>query len=141
MFSSVFGNNRNSFSKKATDKGVIIRQGMFWKKGASVKSWKYRRYEIDDNCQLYYYDITTSPSTLKGTVDISEVTIRDGNPENIAYAVAAGPGIITKRFAIDITSGIDGRVLEAVFDSTEDLKSFLVGVFHVARVTNVVVSL
>jgi hypothetical protein len=114
--------------------------GMLWKQGTSYKSWKHRRYEIHDNAQFFYLDITTSPSTIKGSIDIGNVFIRDGPAEFATQCGNMPQSIANKRVPITMESKIDGRELEIVFDTVEDVYQFLVAVYTVSMHNNVIVS-
>ncbi len=126
---------------------MILGHGMFWKKGSSVRSWKHRRYEIHDNMKLYYFDISTTPPTQKGSIDVSEIFISDGNPENLKHCTSfpLSQSFVNStssgcRISLNIEANHDHRVLETVLDSQQDVVTLLVALFLVSRRNNVAVS-
>lgn len=113
----------------------VIVQGMLWKKGQSsmVTSWKFRRYELQENGQMVYFENTSA----KGSMDLSDVFICDGPHENI---VAVDKLNLKKRFPVNLKSQKDQRIMEVVFDSIDDLTLFVEGIMKLSMTSNVVVS-
>jgi hypothetical protein len=138
---SMFGGfkSRNSMAEdKIAAAGVSVGNGMFWKRGTSYKSWKHRRWEVHDNQQLFYIDIQSSTNVVKGSVDISNVVIRDG-PSDYTYQCGnPTPAQASKRISVTMESVVDNRELEIVFDLQDELVNFLVAVFTVSDTNNVI---
>ena len=130
---------RKSNSVNISSGGVVVGSGMLWKQGTSYKSWKHRRYEVHDNGQFFYIDITTSPSTVKGSIDINDVVIRDGPAEYASQCGNMPHSLAVKRVPITMESKLDGRDLEIVFDGVEDVYQFLVAIYTVSMRNNVIV--
>jgi hypothetical protein len=113
-----------------------IGNGIFRKKGSTIKNWKTRRYEVFVDGYLHYYDTNTlskSPYDSNGHVDCNYCQIIDGKSSNLQESGCVD-GI-----AITITSDSlsNGREFEIVFESISDTCNFLLLLAKVTVENNV----
>ena len=94
---------------------------------------KVGKYSLLSSCQLQYSDALTSQ--IKGSMSISNVSLREGAREN-----AKNSGAPKESFAMDICSFDDSRTLEVVFDTVADAKSFLQILYKCSRKQNIAVN-
>lgn len=98
---------------------VSLGEGLFRKQGSTVKNWKIRKYALFSSFELTYSD--TISNATKGTMNVSNVSIREGTRENTKLSSSPHKDA----YAMDILSYEDSRTLEVVFDSMEEAKKFL----------------
>jgi hypothetical protein len=121
------------FSHKTTNE-VPLGEGLFRKQGSNVKSWKVRKYSLLPSYTLQYSDALSN--VVKGRMNISNVTVREGARENGKNS--GGP---KEAIAMDICSFDDSRNLEVVFDSVDEAKQFLLVLLKCTRKHNIPVCL
>lgn len=120
------------FSNKTTNE-VPVGEGLFRKQGSNVKNWKVRKYSLLSSYKLQYSDALSN--VIKGSMQISNVTVREGAKENLKSS--GGP---REAIAMDICSFDDSRNLEVVFDSVDEAKQFLFVLQKCTRKHNIPVS-
>jgi len=120
------------FSNKTTNE-VPVGEGLFRKQGSNVKSWKVRKYSLLSSYTLQYSDPLSN--VIKGNMNISNVTVREGAREN-----GKNGGAPKEAIAMDICSFDDSRTLEVVFDAIEEAKQFLLVLHKCTRKHNIPVS-
>ena len=112
MFSGFLsGKGSPSTSTTPRHDSEVISSGSFYKCGASVKSWKKRRWELHRDGFLYYFELGGAlggSGSLKGKVDLSSSGVRDGRIESIREAVGMLGKITGSEIALQLLEGSSG---------------------------------
>ena len=122
------GSNNKSPSLQAPD---VIGAGTFRKKGSRIRSWKLRTYEIHSDGQIVYSDPQTEE--VKGTFDITTCELSTGPVENVEKSGLDRANAIP----IIVTSSVEKRGMEVVFDSLGDAKQFCMWIAKASKANNI----
>ena len=122
--------------KSSTNPSKIVGEGFFRKcSSGSIKSWKIRLYYIRSDRMLSYYD-PNDVTEAKGFLDISKVSLSLGDQSNI---IKSGIKFDMKDNAIPLQMlcFADQRNMDLVFESTTELKNFLISLSNLSYESNV----
>lgn len=112
----------------------LVVGGMFRKLGSKVKNWKERRYEVFSNGVLKYFD--GDAVEPQGVVVLNRVRFSTGDESHID---ASGCMDFSEDDGVAIAMEFDdteARIMQLVFDSPREAKSFLEGVRTVCPDSN-----
>ena len=117
--------NQPKDPRRSSGRGVaadIVGEGYFYKEGAKVKSWKYRKYTVFDNGHLMYF--SPMRKLFKGEFNVKSVTISvppKGSRTTRPVDVMLGEGA----FELRLQSASVARPLCLLFKTDEEAMLFL----------------
>lgn len=134
---SIFGRKNSGSGKPAWgDSGAmeVVGEGHFWKKGQSLpRTWRRRDYKLREDAVLFYFD----GDKLKGSVDVTDITLSPGQDKNLGRSGAAPVGG-DSAIAAELFSAVEDKTVELVFDGKASADKFCLLLMKVTTSTTAV---